>query len=321
VCPQIQARGSGAAAPGRGRPYDRPMTVRRPAAEDAAARVASVRDDPVRRLQLAATSWECGLAGRRFHKRFARSELAFLRSQIRRGVLAGLDGPSPGSPWWRAVNERLLRDTTEAMLLADGAPGRPSATSVELWLEFAREPSAASWYRAHNASVVAGYLEHAPLAGRELLVERFFLNVALVRVLYAHALSAAPRLALGRLAPLGRLLGDPRGGTVDMFLSVKRVFPERYPLTGLALEEVLAAEHRVFRALDYGVIGSRIQALYDFAARSLGEPRVAQLLRDGVPAYVWPAAERDAWLDGGTKAVPRLLAWATGARRAGARLH
>ena len=38
------------------------------------------------------------------------------------------------------------------------------------------------------------------------------MNVALVRVLYAHSLVAAPHLALGRFAPLGRLLGDPRLG-------------------------------------------------------------------------------------------------------------
>ena len=31
------------------------------------------------------------------------------------------------------------------------------------------------------------------------------MNVALVRVLYAHALAAAPRLALGRFSPLGRV--------------------------------------------------------------------------------------------------------------------
>ena len=34
------------------------------------------------------------------------------------------------------------------------------------------------------------------------------MNVALARVLYAHAHAAAPRLALGRFAPLGRLLGQ-----------------------------------------------------------------------------------------------------------------
>jgi hypothetical protein len=34
--------------------------------------------------------------------------------QLRRGLLNALDGEMPGSPWWRAVNERLLRDTAEA---------------------------------------------------------------------------------------------------------------------------------------------------------------------------------------------------------------
>ena len=56
------------------------------------------------------------------------------------------------------------------------------------------------------------------------------MNVALARVLYAHALAGAPRLALGRFAPLGRLLGDPRLGMAGAFLSLRRVLPDRYPL-------------------------------------------------------------------------------------------
>ena len=56
------------------------------------------------------------------------------------------------------------------------------------------------------------------------------MNVALVRVLYAHSLVAAPHLALGRFAPLGRLLGDPRLGMAGAFLSLGRVLPNRYPL-------------------------------------------------------------------------------------------
>jgi hypothetical protein len=63
---------------------------------------------------------------------------------------------------------------------------------------------------AHNASIVAGYLAHRGLARRELPLERFFMDVALVRVLFAHALLTAPRLALGPLGPAGRLVGDPR---------------------------------------------------------------------------------------------------------------
>lgn len=245
----------------------------RAAAEVAAERVAAARDDPTERLRLAAANIECGRPSAR--GRFARSELAFLRSQISRGVLAPHDSPRPGSAWWRAVNERLLRDALESTLLVAGAGGRPSTGSVELWLEFAARPSSASWYRAHNASVVADYLEHEQLAARELLVERFFLNVALVRVLYAHALVAAPRLAVGRLAPLGRWLGNPRGGTVGFFLSIRRVFPDFYPLAGLE-----------------GADG---------------------LISEGVPAYVWPAELREQWLEASTRRIPRLLARLTGA--------
>jgi hypothetical protein len=287
----------------------------RTASEIAAARVTAARDDSAQRLVLAAGNFECGLRPDGSWRRFSRSELAFIRSQIARGVLEPPDGPRPGSPWWRAVNEGLLRDTVEATLLNQGCPGRPSTPSVDLWLTFIDEPSAASWYRAHNASIVAAYLEHEPLAHRELLAERFFLNVALLRVLYAHALAAAPRLALGRFAPLARLLGDPRRGAVGWFLSIKRVFPERYPLSGVNLNDIIAAEHRFFRPVDYGVIGKRLDELYAFAARSLDEPRVEGLLCDGVPAYAWPSDVREPWLDTGRRVLPRLFAWATGVNR------
>ena len=153
-----------------------------------------------------------------------------MRWQARRGVLNPLDASPPGSVWWRAVNERLLRDGCETVALLGGLGGAPSSQAVRLWLEFARRPTGRNWYRAHNASIVGGYLEHRELAEAESSPERFFMNVALVRVLYAHALNAAPRLALGRLAPVGRLVGDPRLGMAGVFLSLGRVLPDRYPL-------------------------------------------------------------------------------------------
>ena len=146
------------------------------------------------------------------HLPFRRAALSFMRWQARRGVLDPLDATPPGSVWWRAVNERLLRDGCETVALFGGLAGPPSSDAVRLWLEFGERPTGRNWYRAHNASIVAGYLEHRALAGAEGAPERFFMNVALVRVLYAHALAGAPRLALGRFAPLGRVLGDPRLG-------------------------------------------------------------------------------------------------------------
>ena len=92
-------------------------------------------------------------------------------------------------------------------------------------MAFIEKPTPRSWYTAHNASIVAAYLEHPDLAGQESMAERFFLNVVLLRVLFAHALVAAPRMALGYLAPIGRLLGDPRLGMAGAFLSLRRVLP------------------------------------------------------------------------------------------------
>ncbi|WP_034485331.1 hypothetical protein [Actinomadura oligospora] len=274
----------------------------RGAAAEAAARVGAVRDGPpVGRLRLAAAFY------RDRHVRYGRAELSFLRWTIARGVLNPPDGDPPGSPWWRAVNERLLHDKTEAALL-DGAP--PANPRVALWQTFLRRPSPASWYRAHNASVVAGYLENLPLALAELPAERFMMNVALMRVLYTHAMVAHPRLALGPLAPLGPLLGDPRKGTVGFFLDLRRAFPERYPLTGLSAESLIGAEGGLPRLLDYGVINERAAALYRFTAASLDEPRVADLHRDGLPSYAWPADWLAVRPSGHTRIV-RLAARAT----------
>jgi hypothetical protein len=181
---------------------------------------------------------------------------------------------------------------------------------VRLWLEFAARPTGRNWYRAHNASILAGYLEHRELADVESAPERFFMNVALLRVLYAHALGAAPRLALGRFAPLGRVLGDPRLGMAGVFLSLRRVLPDRYPLP-LDVERYIAAEQRLGRLLDYAVIVPRLQALYEWSAAELGEPRLLELVRDGNPIYAWPFEQRHVWRTAHMPLAARVLERAT----------
>jgi hypothetical protein len=182
----------------------------------AAAQVAAVRDDPAARLALMARVFR-GPTGRApRHLPFWRAALSFMRGQARRGVLNPLEASPPGSVWWRAVNERLLRDGCETVALLGGLAGEPSSQAVRLWLEFGARPTGRNWYRAHNTSIVAGYLEHRNLAEAESAPERFFMNVALLRVLYAHALAAAPRLALGRLADEA-VLAHPHERLDDLF--------------------------------------------------------------------------------------------------------
>ena len=276
----------------------------------AEAQVAAVRNDPAARLALMARVFH-GPTGRApRHLPFRRAALSFMRWQERRGVLAPLNASPPGSAWWRAVNDRLLRDGCETVALLGGLAGEPSSHAVRLWLEVGARPTGHNWYRAHNASIVGAYLEHRGLAEAESPPERFFMNVVLVRVLYAHALVAAPRFALGRVAPLGRVVGDPRLGMTGVFLSLRRVLPNRYPLDR-DVERYTAQEQRLGRLLDYAVIAPRAQRLYEWSAEELAEERLLGLVRDGNPIYVWPFEERHVWRSRQMPFAGRLLARVT----------
>jgi hypothetical protein len=284
-----------------GRLSDHPSALAR-----AEAQVATARDDPAARLALMARVFH-GPTGRApRHLPFRRAALSFMRWQARRGVLDPLEASPPGSVWWRAVNERLLRDGCETVAILGGLAGEPSSQAVRHWLEFAARPTGRNWYRAHNASIVGAYLQHRGLADAENAPERFFMNVALARVLYAHALNAAPRLAVGRCAPLGRVAGDPRLGMAGVFLSLRRVLPDRYPLAR-DVERYIVEEQRLGRMLDYAVIVPRLQRLYEWSAEELAEPRVLGLVRDGNPVYAWPFEDRHVWRSGHMPFAGRVL--------------
>lgn len=268
--------------------------------------VAQVRDDPAARIRLAADTYALRNVRRPFRP-YRRAVVAFMRWQQARGVLNALDAEVPGSPWWRAVNEDLLRDALEARLLVEREDVVPSRPTVQHWVDFFRSPSARSWYLAHNASVVAGYLAHAELAAREALAERFFMNVVLVRVLYAHALVIDADLALGRFSFVAKLVGHPRARGPQTLLSMKDVLPVSYPIDGVTIEEIMASENRMFRMVDFGVIAPRAEALYGMSARVLGEPRLLDLLDEGGPAYAWPADQRHVWRPARTPWLHRLV--------------
>jgi hypothetical protein len=280
------------------------------AAEEALSMVAAVRHDPAQRLRLASRFYD-DRPGRVSIRAYRRAELAFMRWQVSRGVLAPPDSAQPGSQWWRSVNEGLLRDAWEADRVLAGQSGPVSRPAVSRWVDFLLEPSAQAWYRAHNSSVIAGYLDHRHLCTAELPVERFFMDVALGRVLYAHALVARPRLALGRLWAVGRLLGDPRWRGADVFLSLRNILPDRYPLTAISISEILAAENYAGRLVDYGVIVPRLQALYAFAAADLDEPRLLDLIQDGFPVYAWTYEDRHAWTTARARKARSVLSWLT----------
>src|SRR3954469_15745559 len=96
----------------------------------AGAQVAAARDDPAARLALMGRVFHGPTGHEPRHLPFRRAALSFMRWQARRGVLDPLDASPPGSVWWRAVNERLLRDGCETGALLGGGDGEPSSRSV-----------------------------------------------------------------------------------------------------------------------------------------------------------------------------------------------
>ncbi|ABW10939.1 conserved hypothetical protein [Parafrankia sp. EAN1pec] len=283
------------------------------AAEWAATQVATVRDHPRGRMALLSRTYHGPVGRAPRHLPFRRAAMSFMYWQVERGVLNPPETDPPGSRWWRKVNDRLLLDGCEAMARSGGLRGEQSSPTVDLWSAFISAPTSWSWYRAHNASIVSAYLENRDLAELESTTERFFLNVVLLRVLYAHALVAAPRLSLGRLAVLGRAIGDPRLGMAGIFLSLGRVLPDRYPPDD-DLQVYLADEHGLGRILDYGVIQPRLQQLYEWSALELGLPGLRGLIRDGNPTYAWSYEERHVWASGHASLPVRVLRRATSPR-------
>ena len=99
-----------------------------------------------------------------------------------------------------------------------------------------------------------------------------------------------------------------------VFLSLRRVFPNRYPLDH-DIERYIAEEQRLGRMLDYAVIVPRLQQLYEWSAEELAEPRLLELIRDGNPIYAWPFEKRHVWRSPRMPFAARALALVTGPPR------
>ncbi len=255
---------------------------------EAAKRVAEVRDDPQARYRLAKAFYD-STTGPEIEG-FGRAELAFMRWEVERGVLNHPQARvRPGSPWWRAVNERILRDSLEAGLLAGNGSGEhASSQAVSLWGTFLATPSPVTWYRAHNASVVAGYTEACHLAAREGPFEQFLMNLVLARVLFAQALAEGEPFAVGSDPLIARFLSDPRSPAVPIVMELPDFYPRTYPLS--SLEENLlerrarSSEDEALALIDQQPCAN-LEELFGFAAKSLNVPDIARFIDRRLPCY------------------------------------
>ena len=216
---------------------------------------------------------------------FGTSELAFLRWELQRGVLEPLDRAPVGSAWWRAVNSDFLYLSELAGAVHDAGLGREvTQHEVLLWLDYLRAPTSASWYRAHNGSIVRGYVDHIADARAEGVNEQLFMNEVLYRLLYAEALVVG--VAMGAI---GEAIANPRLPAVDALVQIDALYPRHYPLDptevidvhhmGSSLGEALAD------VLDEALVLPHLAELYALTADLLGERDLDRLIKDGKPIY------------------------------------
>jgi uncharacterized protein YqjF (DUF2071 family)/uncharacterized protein with NAD-binding domain and iron-sulfur cluster len=271
--------------------------------------VDAVLDDPEARLRLRASFYE--RAGTT--DEHGRSELDFMRWEIARGVLAPMRAAKPGSPWWRAVNAAVLFHG--ALALACETHGIDLAEldlPTAQWVRYLRERTNAAWWRAHNASILTGYLEGVELARRETWAEQRFMNVVLYRILFAEAMIEGASDGLGAL---GRVLANPALPTVAFFAHEAELYPTVYPLDAEARAVLFHRTHDVVElggeALDEGFILPHLTELYAQAAGWTGVADATRLCRDGRPVYPEldpPVRRKIAVLGGGLGGISAALA-------------
>ena len=256
--------------------------------KEVAALVERIRNDPEARYQTREAFYrKYGVADDDGFG-FGNSELAFMRWEIERGVLnSPYDSTKAGSPWWRTVNEEfiylseLAGRVYEANLSESGL-----AHPVKLWLNYIQNPAPQSWYRAHNSSIVSGYLNHISEAKQENRPEQIFINIVLYRLLYAQALVEKADIGLGEL---GRILSNPILPSVDVLVHLPDFYPRHYPLTEEDIKDIMDQGHsfedELARVLDDGFILPHLSKLYRLAADWLNAPQLEKLVRDNAPIY------------------------------------
>lgn len=257
-------------------------------AADADAEVLAA-DTPVDRYRLAEQFYVCH-PGDGWHS-YGASELAFLRWEVHRGVLNPPDEDPPGSRWWRAVNGALLRDATEARLRHEAGDDSPGSTvGVQAWQRFLDTPSATAWYRAHNTSIVLGYLGNVSLARDEEPHEQKLMSLTLTRVLFAQAIVEDHDWALGHLSRVARWFFRPAASGVGIAMHVPDLYPQHYPLRSDRRWRTAPWTHLgdpFIWLVDHVLVGSRVTALYDLSARSLGIDELRTFARSDVASYPW----------------------------------
>ncbi|MEM6720859.1 MAG: hypothetical protein AAF611_16125 [Bacteroidota bacterium] len=248
--------------------------------------VSNVSNDPEGRLQLRYKFYQkYGNPIFKGKDGLGNSEIDFMKWEIARGVLNPLDAERHGSKWWREVNSRFLYVSELAGLIYDvGITYNGPSEPIKFWLAYLENRDGATWYRAHNSSIIDGYKVASELALEETCDERKFMNIVLYRVLYAQSMIEGANFGL-----LGEFLADPRGPAVGIITSFEDFYPKEYPLTKAGIKAVTHKSHSIMGLvedfMDKVLILSQLGKLYKEAEQWNKSPILATFINKNKPNY------------------------------------
>jgi|OM-RGC.v1.007820083 hypothetical protein len=200
----------------------------------------SIANFPEKRLQVRQAFYEkYGYCVQDGHS-YGRSEIAFLKWEIKRGVLNPLDDKEqPGSVWWRNTNLNFIFMSELAGAMKENNVTNPDAPMPVLnWLNFINNPTPETWYIAHNSTILDGFKRYEGCVALENNIEKKFLNITLYRLMFAQAMVEEVTI----FPELAEFIADPRGIGVKLLTSLPDFYPPHYPLTEGDLKIILGKE-------------------------------------------------------------------------------
>jgi len=254
--------------------------------------VSNVSNDPEGRLQLRYKFYQkYGNSIFKGNDGIGNSEIAFMKWEIKRGVLNPLDAKHPGSKWWRKVNSHFIYLSELAGLIHDsGETFENLPAPVNFWLKYINDRDGVTWYRAHNSSIIDGYKIALSLAYDEVYYERKFMNIVLYRLLYAQSMIEGVNFGV-----LGKILANPRGDAVGIITGFEDFYPESYPLTKEGIEAVMHKSHSLIGLaedfMDKILILPELGALYKDAEQWNDSPVLASYIEHNTPCYAITASD------------------------------
>ncbi|NLR94287.1 hypothetical protein [Flammeovirga agarivorans] len=184
----------------------------------------TIKDHPERRLKARKDFYIKYGFSKKSNYGFGKSEIDFLEWEIKRGVL----DKKYNNHWWYNTNLKYIYlSTLASYYYENGQTDTSNLIPVQKWIDYFNAPSAITWYRAHNSTILFACDTYSSLIDKEPYHEQVFIQEVINRVLYMEKVVEGKCKYLGFI---GRFIADPKFSVVDKLTKVKQLYPTAYPL-------------------------------------------------------------------------------------------